>query len=109
MQAGKVHAVSFGADFKVQGVTLSASGRQLPVGVAYKEGSLYVSAVKRILRYDDIERRLQHPPAAVLVTDRLPGETHHGWKFIRNYYMPATQNIVVQAGAGGIARIQSFR
>jgi glucose/arabinose dehydrogenase len=82
MQAGKVHAVSFGADFKAQGVKLIASGLQLPVGVAYREGSLYVSAVNRILRYDDIERRLENPPAAVLVTDRLPGETHHGWKFI---------------------------
>jgi glucose/arabinose dehydrogenase len=82
MQAGKVHAVSFDADFKAQRVTLLASGLQLPVGVAYKEGSLFVSAVNRILRYDDIERRLENPPAAVLVTDRLPGETHHGWKFI---------------------------
>jgi len=41
-----------------------------------------VSAVNRILRYDDIERRLENPPAAVLVTDKLPGDTHHGWKFI---------------------------
>ena len=82
MQAGKVHAVSFGSDFKAQGATLIASGLQLPVGVAYKEGSLYVSAVNRILRYDDVDRRLGHPPAAVLVTGKLPQETHHGWKFI---------------------------
>ena len=82
MQAGKVHAVSFGADFKAKGVKVIARGLQLPVGVAYREGSLYVSAVSRILRYDDIERRLENPPAAVLVTDRLPSETHHGWKFI---------------------------
>ena len=82
MQAGKVHAVSFGADFKAKGVKVIARGLQLPVGVAYREGSLYVSAVSRILRYDDIERRLENPPAAVPVTDRLPGETHHGWKFI---------------------------
>ncbi|MFZ4537098.1 PQQ-dependent sugar dehydrogenase [Propionivibrio sp.] len=82
MQAGKVHAVSFDASFKAQGVTLVASGLKLPVGVAYKEGSLYVSTVSRILRYDDIEQRLGHPPAAVVVTDKLPAETHHGWKFI---------------------------
>ncbi|MBK7956045.1 MAG: sorbosone dehydrogenase family protein [Candidatus Accumulibacter sp.] len=82
MQAGKVHALSFGANFRVQAVTVVASGLQRPVGVAYRDGSLYVSAVSRILRYDDIERRLAQPPAAVLVTDRLPGETHHGWKFI---------------------------
>ena len=82
MRAGIVHAVSFGADFKSSGVRVVASGLQLPVGVAYRQGSLYVSAVNRILRYDDIERRLELPPAAVVVTDRLPVETHHGWKFI---------------------------
>lgn len=82
MQAGKVHAVRFGANFKVQGVSVVASGLERPVGVAYRDGSLYVSAVNRILRYDDIERRLAQPPAAVLVTDQLPSETHHGWKFI---------------------------
>ena len=82
MRAGMVHAVRFGADFKSRGVSVVASGLQLPVGVAYRQGSLYVSAVNRILRYDDIERRLEQPPAAVVVTDRLPSETHHGWKFI---------------------------
>ena len=82
MQAGKVHAVRYGADFRVQGTSVVASGLQLPVGVAYKDGALYVSAVSRILRYDDIERQLERPPAAKVVTDRLPAETHHGWKFI---------------------------
>ncbi|WP_409559391.1 PQQ-dependent sugar dehydrogenase [Accumulibacter sp.] len=82
MQAGKVHAVRFDANFRVQGVTVVASGLQRPVGVAYKDGSLYVSAVSRILRYDQVEQHLAQPPTAVLVTDRLPTETHHGWKFI---------------------------
>ena len=82
MRAGKVHAVRFGADFKAQKPSTVASGLQLPVGVAYKDGSLYVSAVSRILRFDDIEKRLGNPPAAVLVTDKLPSDTAHGWKFI---------------------------
>ncbi len=81
-QAGKVHAVRFDAGYKVQSVTAVASGIQLPAGVAYKDGSLYVSAVSRILRFDDIERRLDNPPAPVVVTDKLPAEAHHGWKFI---------------------------
>ena len=80
--AGKVHAVSFGANFKVQRVTTVARGLQLPMGVAYRDGSLYVSAVSRILRYDKIEQRLENPPEATLVTDRLPSETHHGGRFI---------------------------
>ena len=82
MHAGKVHALRFGADYRVQGVSVVASGLQRPVGVAYRQGSLYVSTVSRILRYDDIERHLDDPPAAVLVSDQLPTECHHGWKFI---------------------------
>ena len=82
MRAGKVHAVRFGADYEAQEPSTVASGLQLPVGVAYKDGSLYVSAVSRILRFDDIEKRLGNPPAAVLVTDKLPSDTAHGWKFI---------------------------
>ncbi|MFT3847267.1 MAG: PQQ-dependent sugar dehydrogenase [Propionivibrio sp.] len=82
MQAGKVHAVRFGADFKAESPKLVASGLARPVGVAYKDGRLYVSAISRILRFDDIEQRLDNPPSAVTVTDQLPTETHHGWKFI---------------------------
>jgi glucose/arabinose dehydrogenase len=82
MQAGKVHAVSFGPGYKAGAVRTIASGLQLPAGVAYKDGSLYVSAVSRILRYDDIEKRLDKPPTPVVVTDKLPTDTHHGWKFI---------------------------
>lgn len=82
LRAGKVHAVSFDARFNAQDVRVLASGLQLPAGVAYRAGSLYVSAVSRIVRYDDVDWRSARPPTAVLVTDQLPGETHHGWRFI---------------------------
>lgn len=82
MRSGKVYAVPFDASFRAGTVRTIASGLRLPVGVAWREGSLYVSAVERILRYDDIDRRLDNPPSPVVVTDRLPRETHHGWKFI---------------------------
>jgi glucose/arabinose dehydrogenase len=41
-----------------------------------------VAEVSRILRYDGITARLRNPPRPVVVTDRFPRETHHGWKFI---------------------------
>ena len=86
MRAGKVHAVRYDASFRATQVIQVAEKLQLPIGVAYRDGSLYVSAVSRILRYDDIERRLEQSPAQapapVVVTDKLPPETHHGWKFI---------------------------
>jgi glucose/arabinose dehydrogenase len=59
-----------------------ASHLTLPVGVAFHGGALYVSAVSRILRFDDIKARLDHPPEPVEVRNDLPAEIHHGWKFI---------------------------
>ena len=72
----------YGADFKAGSTTTVASDLARPVGVAYQDGRLYVSAINRILRFDDIEQRLENLPEAVTVTDQLPTETHHGWKFI---------------------------
>ena len=69
-RAGKVHAVRFDGALQVKDVTTVASGLQIPMGVAYQDGSLYVSAVSRILRFDDIERHLDRPPAPVVVTDK---------------------------------------
>ena len=59
-----------------------ASGLREPAGVAFRDGALYVSAVSRILRFDDIERRLANPPPPVVVSDRFPTDGHHGRKFI---------------------------
>ena len=59
-----------------------ASGLQMPVGVAFRQGALYVSAVNRIVRLDDIERELEHPPKPVVVSNAFPSEIGHGWKFI---------------------------
>jgi glucose/arabinose dehydrogenase len=82
MQLGKVHAIELGADLAAGHIHVVAAGLKMPVGVAFRDGSLYVSAVDRILRLGDIERRLADPPAPVIVRGDLPRETHHGWKFI---------------------------
>ncbi len=82
MRLGKVHAIELGPDLRAGRIHVVASGLNLPVGVAFREGSLYISAVDRILRLDSIEQRLADPPAPIVVRDDLPRETHHGWKFI---------------------------
>ena len=81
--AGKVYAVTdSNGDGVADKVRVIASGLQLPVGVAFHDGDLYVSAVSRIVVLRDIEQHLDNPPKPELVTDKLPTETHHGWKFI---------------------------
>ena len=56
---------------------------QLPNGIEYHKGSLYVATPKEITRYDNIEANLDKPPAPVMVYDKLPGDVPHGWKFIK--------------------------
>jgi glucose/arabinose dehydrogenase len=69
-------------DGKADKVYTIAKDLNMPNGVAFKEGSLYVSALDKIYRYDDIENKLDNPPAGLLITDQYPNKTHHGWKFI---------------------------
>jgi len=81
MRAGKVYAVR-GNGNKALETRVIASGLNLPAGVAFRDGALYVSAVDRIIRYDNIEANLASPPQPAVVANRFPQETHHGWKFI---------------------------
>ncbi len=60
-----------------------ASGLQMPNGVAFRDGALFVAEVSRVIRYDGIEGRLDEPPSPVVVNASFPDEAHHGWKFIR--------------------------
>ncbi len=63
-------------------VFVIAEGLDLPNGVAFRNGSLYVAEVSRILRFDGIEARLGDPPVPIVVKDDLPRERSHGWRFI---------------------------
>jgi glucose/arabinose dehydrogenase len=70
-------------DQKADKVFTIATGLTDPNGVAFRDGALYVAEVSRITRYDDIESKLENPPAPVVVNKDLPTESHHGQKFIR--------------------------
>jgi len=70
-------------DQRADQVLTIATGLTDPNGVAFRDGALYVAEVSRITRYDDIESKLENPPAPVVVNKDLPTESHHGQKFIR--------------------------
>jgi glucose/arabinose dehydrogenase len=63
-------------------VRVVAHGLDVPSGVAFHAGDLYIGALSRIYVLRDIEHHLDDPPPPELITDRLPKETHHGWKFL---------------------------
>lgn len=69
-------------DFKVDKKFTIASDLTMPNGVAFKDGDLYVAEVSRILRFDDIESRLNNPPKPTVIYEDYPTKRHHGWKYI---------------------------
>ncbi|MGH9372001.1 MAG: PQQ-dependent sugar dehydrogenase [Vicinamibacterales bacterium] len=80
---GIVHAVvDKNGDQKADQVITVAKGLNDPNGVAFRDGSLYVAEINRIIRFDDIESKLDAPPEFAVVNDTLPKDTHHGQKFI---------------------------
>lgn len=80
---GNVYAVvDEDGDYTADRVYVIASGLNMPNGVAWRDGDLYVAEVDRVRRFDDIESHLADPPEPVLVTSDLPDREHHGWKYI---------------------------
>jgi len=59
-------------------------GLKSPNGVAFDKGTLYVAERHRITRYDGIEDRLDSPPEAKVVIDKLDpsNQAGHFWKFL---------------------------
>ena len=79
--AGKVHAIRHDGRKATEVITF-ASGLNMPNGVAFRDGALYVAEVSRVWRFDAIETTLPRPAKPVLVYDKYPSDRHHGWKFI---------------------------
>lgn len=81
---GRVYALrDRDGDNRTDEIITVISGLNMPNGVAYREGSLYVAEVDRVIVFDGIEAALPSVPAPRVLNDRFPGEKHHGWKFIR--------------------------
>lgn len=66
--AGKVYSVRDGR------VTVIAEGLNMPNGIAYHDGALYVGEVHRVRRLRDGEWET--------IRDDLPREKHHGWRYM---------------------------
>jgi glucose/arabinose dehydrogenase len=80
---GSVYAVrDTDGDNKADKKWVIASGLNMPNGVAFKDGDLYVAEVSRIIKFPKIESALANPPKPVVVYDKFPSDTHHGWKYI---------------------------
>ncbi len=50
--------------------------------VTYRNGSLYVFAIDKVLRYDGIDRNPGAQPVDLTAKFALPPEQHHNWKYV---------------------------
>ncbi len=69
-------------DYRADHTIILDSTLEVPNGIAFRNGSLYVAEVGRLLRYDSIETKLNNPPTPAVIYDDYPKALHHGWKYI---------------------------
>ena len=114
-RAGKLWAVTDAdGDQRAEQVRLIDKKLKMPSGLEFLDGALYVGAVERILRYDNIESSLDQPPEPVVISGVLPDKKHHGWKYLRfgpdgKLYIPVGVpcNICDDEGFGDIRRMNA--
>ena len=69
-------------DNKVDQKFVLMEDANMPNGVAFRDGDLYVAEVSRVIKFTDIEKNLSNPPVPEIVYDSYPTEEHHGWKYV---------------------------
>lgn len=77
-KSGNVYAVTTSRKVKV-----IAKNPEMPIGLDFYNGDLYISKVSRIVKLEEIENKLGAPPKPEVVNDTFPSERWHGWKFIK--------------------------
>ncbi len=74
--AGNVYAINHGKNY------LLASNLNMPNGLAFHDGDLYIAAVDKLYRIDDIEKNLTTQHRLTLIRDDFPKDQHHGWRYM---------------------------
>jgi glucose/arabinose dehydrogenase len=77
---GRVYEVSDSG--KERNVRVVVDKLTQPAGVAFRNGSLYVMAIDKVLRFDGIEKNPSAAPVDMTAQFKLPPEPHHNWKYI---------------------------
>lgn len=79
----KVYAVTDdNNDGKADQIYTIANKLNMPNGVAWKDGDLYIAAVSTLYKIENIDQKLQSPPSPMVLRKDYPTDKHHGWKYI---------------------------
>lgn len=80
---GVVYAlVDADGDHVAEKTLVVAKGLDMPNGVAFHKGTLYIAEQGQIVKLENIEAQLENPPAPVPVITGFPLEGFHVWKFL---------------------------
>jgi glucose/arabinose dehydrogenase len=80
---GTVYAVvDTDGDWKADTTYILATQLNMPNGVAYLDGDLYIAEVSKVSVMRGIDDKLSDPPKMELINDGFPTDAHHGWKYI---------------------------
>jgi glucose/arabinose dehydrogenase len=77
---GRVYEVS--DEGAKRSVRVVADKLTQPAGVAYKDGSLWVFAIDKVLKFDGIAKGGDVKPQDLTAKFDLPPEQHHNWKYV---------------------------
>ncbi|MGB5378048.1 PQQ-dependent sugar dehydrogenase [Muriicola sp.] len=69
-------------DYRADRIMILDSTLEVPNGIAFRDGALFVAQVDRLLRYPNIEANLEIISEPQVVYEDYPTEFHHGWKYI---------------------------
>src|SRR2546428_2136632 len=88
---GNVYAITDNGGKKE--VKTILKGLNMPTGLAYRDGALYVIATDKLIKYENAEANLANLGAGKAVYDDMPSYAAHGWKYIavdkhRMMYLP---------------------
>jgi len=77
---GNVYAIT-DKDGKKEVKTI-LKGLNMPTGLAFRDGALYVIAVDKLIKYENAEANLDKLGDGKVVYDDMPSYAAHGWKYI---------------------------
>ena len=77
---GRVYEVTDAGDKRTSRILVDKLTQ--PSGVAIQGSTLYVMAIDKVLRYDDIENKPDVKPEDMTAKFNLPPEQHHNWKYL---------------------------
>lgn len=78
---GSIYAISQ-SDSNEKQTRIIANGLKSPSGIAYYDGALYVIALNRISRFDQIENNLDRINEPIIIYENLPKESFHSTRYM---------------------------